>query len=167
MGKGGLIVVGSTLPIWMAIMLAGTLIMMMLGYCNYYVPRDQKAKAEYLRSHHEMENQESLIYFSKRVDETVYLMIATVVVIMASVFFLLDSYKEVIEKISKIGFFGILIGVLVFLAVLFAAIMFLVVVAIASESEAIRGIQKYYWGHYQIPVIDINKIEPFMRKYPR
>ena len=83
--------VGSTLPIWMAILLAGTVIIVMVGYCNYYVPKDQKAKAEYFRNHPEVDGQDSSIYFGKRVDEIVYLVIAVVIVILTSILFFLDA----------------------------------------------------------------------------
>lgn len=168
MEKEGLIVVGSTLPIWMAIMLAGTVTMAAVGYCNYYVPRDQKIKAKYFRDHHEtLIGQDSSIYFGRRVDEIVYLVIAIAIVLLATIFFFLETYQEIREKVLSLGVLGLLVGVLVFLFVFFVVVVFLVMVAIASENEAVKGLQKYYWGHYQVPLLDASKIEPFVRKYPR
>ncbi|MBQ2622765.1 hypothetical protein IJG12_00355 [Candidatus Saccharibacteria bacterium] len=159
--------VGSTLPIWMAILLAGTVIIVMVGYCNYYVPKDQKAKAEYFRNHPEVDGQDSSIYFGKRVDEIVYLVIAVVIVILTSIFFFLDAYPVIVKRIPDFGFLGIIISAFGYLLVFFATVLFLFMLAVASESEAMKGIQKYYWGHYQVPVLDASKIEPFLRKYPR
>ena len=73
----------------------------------------------------------------------------------------------IVKRIPDFGFLGIIISAFGYLLVFFATVLFLFMLAVASESEAMKGIQKYYWGHYQVPVLDASKIEPFLRKYPR
>ena len=159
--------VESTLPVWMAIMLAGTVTMIVVGHCNYYVPKDQKAKAEFFRNQRVAEGQDCSIYFSYHVSELAYLIIAFFIVISATISFVISSYQEIMNEILEFGVLGIIVIIVCFLLAFVVAVLFLIIIAVASEIEARKGIQKYYWAHYQVPVIDINKIEPFMREYPR
>ena len=143
--------VKGTLPIWVIVLVLGTLVSMLAGFFNVYVPKDQKLLVKKERRKIGLKKLGSLgpeyVSSKLRFDRTRYLRMSIGVTSTTMIAFFIEGYFErLCNKIGRVSAWVIciivyLVGILIVLSLI--RIM---------EEFAFSDIERKYWRRYKTKV---------------
>lgn len=143
--------VGSTLPSWTTILLSGSIFLIVFGYINHYVPKDQKEKAKALKESSSYFSEDRCIKYGTRVNPLCYCIIAALIsMVTIIVFFVTGDSVLVNGIIESLGLFGYIINVLAAIIVFFLLSLFLIILACVGETVAVNEDRDHYWRVYGV-----------------
>lgn len=143
----------STFPVWAAILLFGMIALFLAGWTNVYVPKDQREKAKRIGIGKIRMSESATIRYELRVKGTWYVLMPTLVVLVASIVFFMNDFSVLARSIMP-GTGGVVLAVLIYIVQLFIVEMILIVMPFLGETMSVKETQSYYKNRYGVEVVD-------------
>lgn len=136
---------GSTLPIWVVILVFGIAGLIAFGHCNVYVPKEERKKAEEIA----ITREGGAIMIRTRVNEQWYVTSSLVISFCAVVAFCAEDFMPLARHIGG-GVLGILLTLVIMFVGYCIAQVFMISAATAAHIAAVTEIQRYYMKRYEV-----------------
>jgi|GEM_PF-1549222 len=136
---------GSTLPIWVVVLVFGIAGLIAFGYCNVYVPKEEKRKAEEIA----IAREGGAIMIRTRVHEQWYVTLSIIISFGAVIAFCAEDFMPLAKHIGG-GVFGFLLTLIIMFIGYCLAQVFTISAATAAHIAAVTEIQRYYMKKYEV-----------------
>ena len=141
-----------TLSIWMVILFFGAVSMLLFGFFNVYVPKDQEEMAKLDAFARDFETGQKLSISSRvHLGRVLYMTVPCVISMMAMAFFIIEDFLEYSEKLGG-GFPGTIICIVFMLVAFFLAYGLLIFLPFLGELIAYSDLERRFERRYGVNV---------------